>query len=104
MQIRLVTLRQLSIAAPFKTMVNLATAIIVGKLSYGIQVWGGTSVENRTKLQKILNQAAKIVIGSRSYKMSTPQMMKELGWSSIDQLIDHHTANLAVNILQKKQT
>ena len=84
-------------------MINLASALMIGKITYGIQAWGGTNVANRQKLQKTINQAAHIVLGPLSYRSSVPAMMTKLGWSSIDQLIDHHTTNLAVAIVSNEK-
>ena len=58
---------------------------------------GGTTLENRQKLQKTINQSARIALGPRSYKMSVKSMMEILDWSSFGQLMDQHTLNLAIS-------
>ena len=80
------------------TMARLAKALIISKITYGIQVWGGTTATNRQRIQVAINQAAHIVLGPKSYQMSTVKMMQGLNWMSIDQLIDYHTLSLATSI------
>ena len=103
LQMRLITLRQLAKAGSQKTIASLAWSLVAGKIVYGIQAWGGTTLQNRQKLQKVINQAARIAIGPRSYRMSIKNMMEILGWSSIDQLMDIHTLNLAVATVSQKK-
>ena len=69
LQSRLITLRQLAVAGSQRTISNLASSIIIGKIVYGIQAWGGTTLEKRQKLQKEINQSARIALGPKSYKM-----------------------------------
>ena len=90
-------MRQLAAAGSQKTISSLASSIIIGKIVYGIQAWGGTTLENRLKLQKTINQSARIALGPRSYKMSVKSMMEILDWSSFGQLMDQHTLNLAIS-------
>ena len=81
-------------------MSQLAKALIIDRIIYGIQVWGSTTAHNKQWLQVLVNQAAKIVLGASSYHISTPRMLSQLGWSGIDQLIDQHTLSMAVSVIQ----
>ena len=87
----------MAVAGSQRTISNLASSIIIGKIVYGIQCLGGTTLENRQKLQKTINQSARIALGPRSYKMSVKSMMEILDWSSFGQLMDQHTLNLAIS-------
>ena len=80
LQLILITLRQLAAAGSQKTISSLASSIIIGKIVYGIQAWGGTILENSLKLQKTINQSARIALGPRSYKIPVKNMMEILDW------------------------
>ena len=80
-----------------KTLATLAQAMISSKILYGIQAWSGTSIENRNKIQKIINQSARIALGPKSSRMSIYKMMSQLGWMGLDQMSDQHTLMLAIN-------
>ena len=55
------------------------------------------------KLQKTINQSARIALGPRSYIMPVKSMMEILDWSSFGQLMNQHTLNLAIStVLNQK--
>ena len=57
----------------------LANGLIVSKIIYMIQVWGGTNKTQLKKVQKILNSAARYVImGGKRWR--SLKLMKECRW------------------------
>ena len=92
-------MRQLAKFSSRNTLQKVAKAMIFGKITYGIQLWGGTTLANKKRIQTLINTVAKIILGGRSYRMSTPKMMQELEWMSIDQLVDTYTLNTATTTL-----
>ena len=103
LQLRLITLRQLAAAGSQKTISSLASSIMIRKIVYGIKAWGATTLENRMKLQKTINQSARIPLGPRSYKMPVKSMMEILDWSSFGQLMNQHTLNLAISTVSNQK-
>ena len=57
---------------------------------YCCLVWGCSGVTETNQLQKLQNRAARIVTGS-SFDTPCKPIIKELGWTTIDQLITSET-------------
>ena len=72
----------------------------MGKLSYLISLWGGTSKENLNALQVIQNKAARFV--SRDWTNSTVQNLSSLGWLSVNQMIFYHTVLLMFKLKRSR--
>ena len=68
----------------------------MGKLTYLIGVWGGTTSGNLNALQRIQNRAARLV--NRNWKASTVENLKAIGWLSINQLVFYHTVSLMFKV------
>ena len=98
-QPRLSVLRNLACIASTKSLAILAQATIVSKITYVIAVWGGTSICNKQKIQKVINQAARICLGPKSYNLSQVKMLESLNWDSVDQIIDRTTLSLALKTM-----
>ena len=82
--------------ASFKTRKTIANGLFIGKLSYLISVWGGTSRENFDLLQIVQNRAARIV--TKNWKSSTADNLNAIGWLSVRQLAFYHTVLLMFKI------
>ena len=61
----------------------LIEALVLPHIMYCITVWGGCGVEQRKRVQKVLNHCARVVFGARKSARVTP-LLEELQWSSID--------------------
>ena len=68
----------------------MANSVVVSKLCYLIQVWGGTEDYLIKSLQVCLNKAARCVTGM-SWFTPTGVFMRKCGWMSVKQLICCHT-------------
>ena len=102
-QPQIMAIRRMARVGSVKTVAMVARATIISKLTYAIQVWGGTTVENRRRIQVVINQTARMILRPTSYRLPTPQLMKLLNWQSIDQLVQIHTLNLATNVAHTSQ-
>ena len=80
-----------STRASFKTRLMIAEGVFMSKLSYLIQLWGGTEDNILRKLQVIQNRAARAVT-RLSWFTPTSKLMSQCGWLSVKQLIFYHTA------------
>ena len=89
-------LKSVSRVASFKTRKTIANGLFMGKLSYLVTVWGGTSEENLRALQVAQNKAAKFV--TRNWKGGTIANLRAIGWLSVRQLVFYHTAILMFKI------
>ena len=90
-QPRMIAIRQLAKYGSQKVIAQLGQALVVSKLTYAIQAWGGTTIENKKKIQVVINHPM-------AARMSTPNLMKKLNWLSIEQLIDARTLSLATTV------
>ena len=77
---RLNSLKYISKFISLKFACQMANALLISKLNYQIDVWGHTSKENFKKIDKILIQAAKIVIGKESIGRSNQWLFTNLKW------------------------
>ena len=79
-----------------KTLKRITQAVVVSKILYTLEVWGGCQMYLRSRIQIILMTAARIVLGKGSAKLSTTKILKILGWQGNDQLMATHSQRLAV--------
>ena len=75
----------------FKTRKMLANGIVMSKLIYLIQLWGGTHEYLLTFLQKLQNKAARLVTKLNWYTYTPVHvLLTQCGWLSIRQLVVYH--------------
>ena len=86
---RINALKMVSYGVSFKTRKMLANSLIISRLIYVIQLWGGTSEFLLNILQVIQNSAARTVTRRGWF---TPQLilLRETGWLSVRQLAAYH--------------
>ena len=91
-------LRHIGRQIPKKGRLILANGLIVSKVIYMIQVWGGVQNTHLKKIQKILNSAARYVImGGRNWR--SLKLMTTCNWLTAKELVDFHTLMLLWKIL-----
>ena len=76
--------------ADFSTKLMVANGIVVSKVSYLIQLWGGTEGCLLNSLQVQLNRAARLVTGLSCFT-STKKLMDTCGWLTVKQLVMYQT-------------
>ena len=87
---------------PTKCRKTLATGLILGKIMYMIQIWGGAPLIYISQLQATLNNTARYVLG-KGRRTSTRHLMEEMGWLDINRNgIIFHT-NKHVDTPQRKK-
>ena len=86
---RVNALSKISQIADFKTRKMLANGIVMSKMIYLIQLWGGCSDYLLTFLQKIQNKAARLVT-KLNWFTPTHVLLTQCGWLSIRQLNIYH--------------
>ena len=84
------SLKHISGQIPFKSRRALANGLLLSRIQYAITVWGGTYTTNLSKMQALLNNAARWVLdGNRS--MKTKILMERCNWLSIREMIKMST-------------
>ena len=79
-----------------KTLKSIAQAVIVSKILYTVELWGGCQLYLRNRIQTIMMKAVRIVLGKGSGRLSTSTILRLLGWQGVDQLIATYSLRLAV--------
>ena len=88
--------------ASFKNRLMLAEGMVLSKLGYLIQIWGGSSDFLLKSLQVLLNKTARIVTRKSWFPLSRI-LMKECNWLSVQQLVQYHTLVSVFNIVNTKR-
>ena len=87
---RIYGLSLVSKSANFKTKLMVGNAIVISKISYLIQLWGGTHDYLIKALQVTMNRAARLITG-QSWFTPTTVLLRKCQWLSVKQLVAYHT-------------
>ena len=88
-----------SYRADFATRLMVANGIVVSKMCYLIQLWGGCDSYLIRSLQVLLNRAARAVTGLSCYT-STRRLMDSCHWLSVKQLVVYQTVVMIHKIVK----
>ena len=99
---RVNALAKISRLAPFKTRKMVANGIVISKLTYLIQWWGGCPDFLIKYLQALQNRAARIVT---NHGPRTPNavVLGQCGWLSVKQMVQYHSLVLVYEIRSKNK-
>ena len=74
---------------------HLYLSIIQPSMDFAISVWGYCSDANKEMVTRLQHRAARIVTGNRDYiNVRGADLVKEMGWQTIDQRRNYFTATL----------
>ena len=71
----------------------LVSALVISQVRHCLPVYGGTSKQNLSRIQKIINFAAKVIFGRRKYDHAS-DLLDRLGWLTAEQLASYHSLSL----------
>ncbi len=97
---RLAVLRLLAKYATRGTLRNIASSTILSKIHYNISLVGALPDYLAQKVQSVMIQAAKVVLGSSSFRQSTSTLFTRLNWLSYRQSEHYFTAKIALRALR----
>ena len=86
-------LRKISYSASFATRKMIANGIVLSRIIYVIQIWGGTHDYLLKMLQILQNKAARFVTNLDIFT-SQAKLLQQCGWLSVKQLVDYHSLTL----------
>ena len=94
---RINALRKISNFSNFKTRKMIADGVVISRLIYLIQLWGGCPDYLLDFLQTLQNRAARLVCGGGRF---TPvkKLLDSCGWMSVRQLVSYHRVLLLFKI------
>ena len=84
--------------ADFKTKLMAANGLVISKVCYLIQLWGGCESYLLNMLQVQMNRAARIVTGLSRFT-STRKLMDRCGWLTARQLVVYQSVIMVHKIL-----
>ena len=87
--------------ASFNTRLMVANGIVISKICYLIQLWGGSEDYLIQPLQILMNKAARIVTGCNNFT-STRRLLIKCNWLSIKQLIFFQTVTMTHKMMLNK--
>lgn len=87
---RVNALSMITSKADFSTKLMVANGIVMSKICYLIQLWGGCEGYLLHSLQVQLNKAARLVTGMSCFT-STKKLMDRCGWLTVKQLVVYQT-------------
>ena len=88
----------ISSRATFATRLEVANGVVISKLCYLIQLWGGAEAYLLKSLQVLQNRAARAVTGCSCFT-STKTLLQKCNWLSVQQLIFYQSVILAHKIV-----
>ena len=81
-------LAMITFKADFKTKLMVANGLVMSKVCYLIQLWGGCEGYLLKALQVQVNKAARSVTGLSGFT-STKKLMQKCGWLTVKQLVQY---------------
>ena len=94
---RVNALNKVSSYSSFKTRKMIANGIVMSKMIYLIQLWGGCSKYLIICLQSLQNRAARIVT-RKDWFTSVKTLLLQCGWLSVNQLVVYHSLILVYQV------
>ena len=98
---KLGAMKHLSKQFPTNCRKTLATGIILSKIIYMIQIWGGATAHYLNKIQTIMNNNSRFVL-KLGRRTSTRKLMQEMGWLDVRELSLYHSLVIMCNITRRK--
>ena len=84
---------------PIASLRTLYTGIVEPHFRYCCSVWGCAGSTDINQLQKLQNRAARIITNS-SFDTPSRPLITELGWKTVDELIDNETKTMVYKSLR----
>ena len=95
---RINALKKISFSASFKTRKMIANGVVLSRIIYAIQLWGGTNDYLLKMLQVLQNRAARFFIKDNVFT-SQRKLLLQCGWISVKQLVTFHNLVLVYKTL-----
>jgi len=93
-------LRQICGALDNSTAATLASALVSARLDYANSILYGTSTKQITRLQRVQNALARVVVPNRPPDSSSFHLLKQLHWLLVEWCIKFKIATLTFKVLE----
>ena len=75
---------------PISVVSTLVSALVLSQIRYCLSVYGNGTKTNISRLQKVINYAAKVIFGRKKFD-HVSDLLEKLGWLSAGDLAQYHT-------------
>ena len=106
-QVKTAMLKILKPFVPSSILFNVGQAMVNSTILYGAPVWGATSKTNKNKIQSAQIRAARTITGTwntKEKKSHRQDVLNQVGWLNVDQIINSSTLNLLKQTISNKTT
>ena len=91
-------IRRIKHLIPHKTLITLYFALILPHIDYCCTAWGSCSKTNLSKLQKLQNRYARLIL-NKNYDTPQCTLLTTLNWQSVEQRLKYHYCLLVFKII-----
>ena len=84
---RINTIKSIQNSTDQKTRLQLANALIMGKLNHALPLLSNLSSYGKNKMHKIIMTSARTVIGHFGFKWSCSKILSECSWMNIEKVV-----------------
>ena len=84
---------------PPRVISPIVSSLVISRVRYCITVFGNGTQTNNTRLQKIINYAAKVIFGRKKFD-HVSDLLEDLGWLSAGELARYHTLVLVHKLVR----
>merc|ERR1711873_40346 len=95
---RLNTIKGILAMAPIKTKTIVSTSLLISIIRYGAGRMTNLTDNQISKINSFMLKISRYILDIRSYRMSTSNIFKELGWLSYPQMITSEAIKVIYNI------
>ena len=82
---------------------QIANAILMSKIYYNVEIWGDTNRTNKNKIDRIINNTARIVLGKKAIGRTDEWTRNKLNWMNISQIYEHAMQKSIYKILNEDE-
>ena len=97
----LITISKLRDTLPKATLVHLVRALVFPHVTYCLPAWAPPTKQERFRMEKVVNQAARVVTRKRKFDHIT-KTRQGLGWLSFHETIDYRDCILIYSLLHQE--
>ena len=99
---KIALLKRLRHILPLESLNKIYHATVQPHIDYCLTVWGNSSKQNLSSIQKLQNRAARAITGNYDYTTSVSGLIKQLSWMNIHQRLSYFLGILVFKCLNNQ--
>ena len=99
---KIALLKRLRHILPLESLNKIYHATVQPHFDYSLTVWGNSSKQNLSSIQKLQNRAARAITGNYDYTTSVSGLIKQLSWMNIHQRLSYFLGILVFKCLNNQ--